>query len=134
MRGNDWEALKSRGDRAVEKWIAEQLTGRSCTIVLVGAGTANRKWVNHEIAETWNEGKGIVGVRIHGLKNLAGFTAPRGSDPFSFVSFTSSGLPLSSVVKLYDPTVANDSKGTYDAIVRNIDDWIEEATEIRARN
>jgi hypothetical protein len=134
MRGNDWEALKSRGDSAVENWIAEQLTGRSCTIVLVGAGTANRKWINHEIVETWNERKGIVGVRIHGLKNLAGFTAPRGGNPFSFQSLTSSRIPLSSVVKLYDPTVTSNSKATYDTIVRNIDDWIEEAIEIRGRN
>ena len=82
MTGNDWESLKSKGDTAVENWIAEQLIGRSCTIVLVGAGTANRKWINHEIAETWNERKGIVGVRVHGLKNLAGFAAPRGGTHF----------------------------------------------------
>ena len=93
MRGNDWEALKGKGNLAVENWIAEQLVGRSCTVVLVGAGTANRKWMNYEIAETWNERKGVVGVRIHGLKNLAGFTAPRGDNPFSYVYLRSSGLP-----------------------------------------
>ena len=69
-----------------------------------------------------------------GLKNLAGFTAPRGDNPFSYLYFKSSGTPLSSVVKLYDPTVANNSKATYNTIVQNIEAWIEEATEVRSRN
>jgi hypothetical protein len=42
---NDWENVKKDGDDAVEKWITSQLEGRSCTVVLVGAETANRKWV-----------------------------------------------------------------------------------------
>ncbi len=29
---------------------------RSCTVVLVGENTANRKWINHEIVESWNAG------------------------------------------------------------------------------
>lgn len=86
INDNDWEALKMKGDAAVERWIADQLYGRSATVLLVGNGTANRKWINHEILETWDEGKGIVGVRIHGLKNLAGSTSTAGSNPFDYVS------------------------------------------------
>ena len=47
---NDWESVAG-GDNAEEKikrWIATQMQGRTCTIVLVGAKTANRKWINHE--------------------------------------------------------------------------------------
>src|SRR5712692_401175 len=67
VSANDWEAVKNGGDRAIEKWITNQLVGRSCTVVLVGAETANRKWVRREIIESWNSQKGVVGIRIHNL-------------------------------------------------------------------
>jgi len=44
-----WEDVKKGGDTAIEKWIVDQLDGRSCAVVLVGSETANRKWVIHEI-------------------------------------------------------------------------------------
>jgi MTH538 TIR-like domain (DUF1863) len=34
---NDWEAVKRRGDAAVEKWIADQMHGTSCVVVLIGS-------------------------------------------------------------------------------------------------
>ena len=37
---NDWEAIKKGGDEAIKRWINSQLSGRTCTIVLVGASTA----------------------------------------------------------------------------------------------
>jgi hypothetical protein len=63
IRDNDWEEVKKGGDKAIEKWIDDQLSGRSCAVVLVGAETANRPWVIHEIARAWNLGKGVVGDR-----------------------------------------------------------------------
>ena len=48
------------------------MRGRTCTIVLVGAETANRKWINYEIVKSWDDRLGVVGIRIHGLKNRAG--------------------------------------------------------------
>src|SRR5579862_8725184 len=39
---NDWETVTKGGDAAIEKWIAGQLKGRSCTVVLVGKDTAGR--------------------------------------------------------------------------------------------
>jgi hypothetical protein len=134
IKDNDWEELKKKGDSNVEKWIKDQLVGRSCTVVLVGSGTANRKWINYEISETWNENKGIVGVRINGLKDLNGSTSWSGANPFDFVSFTSSKKALSTVVKLYDPTVLSDSKATYKKIADNLEAWVEEAIEIRNKN
>ena len=41
----DWETVTGGGDAAIKRWIAAQMKGRSCTIVLVGANTANRKWI-----------------------------------------------------------------------------------------
>src|SRR5262245_8751940 len=78
---NDWEAITSGGDVAIKKWIAGQLSGTSCTIVLIGTNTAGRKWINYEIVESWNEGKGVVGVYIHNLKDLGGDQSSKGSNP-----------------------------------------------------
>nr|WP_304441087.1 TIR domain-containing protein [Ignatzschineria sp. F8392] len=33
------------------------MKGRTCTVILAGKNTANRKWINHEIVESWNKGK-----------------------------------------------------------------------------
>ena len=99
---NDWETVTSGGDTAIKKWIAGQMYGRSCTVVLVGSNTAGRKWIEHEITESWNKGMGVVGIRIHGLKNLDGRIAPRGSNPFDEIQFTS-GEKVSSIVKCYNP-------------------------------
>lgn len=55
-RDNDWQTITRGGDSAIEKWIATQMYGRSCTVVLVGSNTAGRKWINHEIIESWDSG------------------------------------------------------------------------------
>src|SRR5437867_8357494 len=65
---NEWEAITRGGDEAIERWIAEQLEGKSCTVVLIGAATAGRKWINFEVMKSWNDGKGLVGIYIHNLK------------------------------------------------------------------
>lgn len=39
-----------------ENWIDNQLKGKSCTIVLIGAETANRKWIKYEIKKSWELG------------------------------------------------------------------------------
>jgi len=46
---NDWEAVKKGGEKAIQKWIDDQLDGRSCTVVLIGKDTAKRKWINYQI-------------------------------------------------------------------------------------
>jgi hypothetical protein len=125
---NDWEEVKRGGDIAIEKWIANQLAGRSCTVVLVGAETANRKWVHHEIIESWNAKKGIVGIRVHYLKDSDGNQSLPGPNPFDNV--TVGGKALSSIVKLYRPT-SSVSTEAYAAISNGISEWIEEAVEIR---
>ena len=50
-RDNDWETVVGGGDAAIKKWIAGQMEGKTCAIVLVGENTANRKWINHEIVQ-----------------------------------------------------------------------------------
>jgi hypothetical protein len=130
---NDWEKVTGGGDPAIKKWIADQMKGRSCTVVLVGQNTANRKWINHEIVESWNAGMGVVGIRIHGLKNKDGYIAKMGNNPFGYISFGDPKKKLSTVVKCYNPAGTN-SKERYAWISKHLANAVEEAIKIRNAN
>ena len=41
---NDWEKVKEKDEYRIKEWIDEQLKKRSCSVVLIGEKTANRKW------------------------------------------------------------------------------------------
>lgn len=124
---NDWESVTSGGDSAIEKWIAEQMKGKSCVVVLIGANTAGRKWINYEIKKGWNDGKGLLGIHIHNLKDREGNKSTKGSNPFTGLD---DKKKLSSIVKTYDPPFAK-STSVYTHIEENIVGWIEDAIEIR---
>lgn len=128
---NDWEEIKRGGDNAIKQWIKKQMQYRSCTVVLVGSYTANRKWINYEIAESWNNGKGVVGIHVHGLKNQDGDTSRKGVNPFHYLSLPG-GQRLSSMVKCYDP-IGTSSVEIYNWIKENLPGVIEEAITIRQK-
>ncbi|MFH1504024.1 MAG: TIR domain-containing protein [Candidatus Omnitrophota bacterium] len=127
---NDWEKIKKKGDTAVENWIEDQLKGKSCAVVLVGSSTASRKWVRKEIEKAWNAKKGIVGIRIHNLKDSNGNKSTQGDNPFEKFTLKEGQKKLSSVVKLYNSPYEF-SKNVYDHIAKNIEKWVEEAVNIR---
>lgn len=127
---NDWETVTKSGDDAIKRWIADQMNGRSCTVVLIGSGTAGRKWIKHEIEKTWSDGKGIVGIYIHNLKNSSGQQSNQGTNPFS--EYDINGVNMATIVKAYNPPYS-DSQSVYNYINNNIADWIEEAITIRNR-
>ena len=126
---NDWETVKRGGDAAIERWIAGQMEGRTCAVVLVGANTANRKWINYEIKKSWEDGKGLVGIRIHGLEDAGGHTSSMGSNPFARFSYNRD-KKLSSIVKCYNPAGQN-SKKRYKWIAKHLANAVEEAIRIR---
>jgi hypothetical protein len=128
LSGNAWEEVKKGGDNAVRTWINEQMKGRSCVVVLVGNATAGRKWINYEIKKAWDEGRGLVGVHIHNLKNLAGEQSSKGSNPF--VGFTVGDQSLSSIAEVFDPPYST-STSVYSHIQEHLEAWVEEAIEIR---
>ncbi|MDN7429923.1 hypothetical protein CFB89_14495 [Burkholderia sp. AU16741] len=130
VSGNDWETVKRGGDVAIERWIASQMSGRTCAVVLVGAQTASRPWVKYEIRKAWERGLGVVGVRIHGLTDQNLRTATPGANPFA--GFNLSQTSLSQIVPLHDPA-GLDSKAVYASIEKNLDAWVEDAIRIRAK-
>lgn len=128
---NKWEEITDGGEAAIKKWIGEQLSGKSCAIVLIGNGTAGRMWINYEIIEAWNAKKGVLGIYIHNLKNLSGDQATKGSNPFSGI--TVGDDKLSAIVKTYDPPYST-STNVYSHIKDNLEDWVEKAITIRSEN
>ncbi|MCD9020217.1 TIR domain-containing protein [Cohnella silvisoli] len=129
---NDWEAVKKKGDKAIQDWIDGQLKGRSCTIVLIGENTAGRKWINYEIEKSWNDGKGVVGVYVHNLIDSNRNQSSKGKNPFeNFTMSPDNKKKLSSIVKAYDPPYTR-STNVYDHIKTNLSDWVEEAIKIRS--
>lgn len=127
---NDWETVTRGGDAAIQSWIAGQLSGKACTVVLVGQNTAGRKWISYEISESWNKKKGVLGIRIHNLKDVNQMQALQGGNPFDYVTFTKTNAKLSTVVSLYDPPYAG-STDVYKYIKDNISTWVEKAIAIR---
>jgi Thoeris protein ThsB, TIR-like domain len=130
VNDNDWEEVKKGGEAAIEKWIDEQLKGRSCAVVLVGAETASRKWVIREIVKAWDAKKGAVGIRIHKITDAEEKQSTAGENPFDKVTLGGTTNKLSSKVKLYNPS-GTTSKEVYQKIKDNIDSWVEEAIDIR---
>ncbi len=129
-RDNDWEAVKRGGDAAIEKWIKGQMDNRTCTVVLVGAETANRKWINYEIVESWRRGMGVFGIRIHRLLDQHQKPAAMGANPFEQLRFSDTKNLMSVAIPLHTPAGATSTE-VYNSIKNNIDQWIESA--IRAR-
>ena len=130
---NDWEMVKAGGDTAIKKWIADQMYGRSCTVVLVGTNTASRKWINYEIIKSWDDGMGVVGIHIHGLENSKGDITTKGKNPFASIGHGKTGKMLSSIVKCYDPAGSN-SQERYDWIKKHLANAVAEANKIRKDN
>ncbi|MEV4227778.1 TIR domain-containing protein [Streptomyces bobili] len=126
---NAWEEVKRGGNAAIKRWIDNQLYGKSVAIVMIGSNTAGRKWINYEIEKAWNDGKGVFGIHIHRLKNLAQLQSPKGANPFASIPLTNGGR-LSSLVNAYDPPYS-DSKDVYRYIRDNIPAWVEAAISAR---
>ncbi|HET6406245.1 MAG TPA: TIR domain-containing protein [Chthoniobacteraceae bacterium] len=131
-KDNDWESIKKGGDAKIQEWIDGQLSGRSCTVVLIGSETAKRKWIDYEIVKSWNDKNGVLGINIHRLKNSSSEQSTKGSNPFSHITIKNGTTSLSSIVKTYDPPYTG-SQDAYAYIKDNLSAWIEEAVTIRAK-
>jgi hypothetical protein len=128
VSSNKWEEVTKGGGKAIEKWIDDNMSGKSCVIVFVGEKTAGRKWIKYEIKKAWDEGRGIFGIYVHNLKDSEGNQANKGRNPFE--DFTIEKKAMSSIVKCYNPPYTT-STNVYDYIKEHIEDWIEEAINIR---
>ena len=123
---NDWEEVKKKSDAEIKKSINEQMEKRSCLVVLVGATTSGRKWINYEIERAYQLNKGIVGIHVHNLKDSAGNQTTKGSNPFYQIYIGEDNERLSKYVTCYDPPYTL-STNVYNDIKENIEQLIEDA-------
>jgi len=118
-----WEEIKLGGDAAIKEWIDERINSASCVVVLIGSETYQSKWVKYEIKKAWDEGKGLVGVYIHNLKDPRTGACSKGPDPFSFISLKND-KQLSDYITVYDPGV-----DAYNWIAKNIVGLVEKGIQ-----
>lgn len=117
LEKQEWDRVKAGGNRAVKEWIDEKMAASDVVIVLVGSETAGRHWVRYEIEKAWEDGKPLLGVRIHGLES----PGEEGEDPFERVDGVY-GVPL------FDPTRRDehgevDSAATLATLQERLSEW-----------
>ncbi len=104
-----WEEAKKKGQQAIERMIDGALVGTTVTAVLIGAQTARREYVQYEITQSIARGNGLLGVRIHRIKDQVGNTDTDGPNP------------LPSTYPVYDWVSDNG--------YNNFGDWVEKAAK-----
>lgn len=117
-----WEKAKKTGDNGIKRMIQDGLNGTSVTVFLLGSETSGRPWVRYELEESHKRGNGMLAVRIHGIKNLQGYTSGSGQNIFDTFWFTAPNgqqRTLSGTYPIYD-WIANDG-------YRNLGAWVEAA-------
>ena len=119
----DFEKVEKEGDEAIKKWIDNQLSGTSVTVVLIGSETSSRKYVQYELQKSFEKGNGIIGVFIHKLKDRDEKTSSKGDTTFGELGKGKDGSSVYffQIAKTYD-YVDNDG-------YENLGDWIEEAAK-----
>lgn len=122
-----WEEIKRGGPEAIKRWIENQLNGTSVTVVLIGAKTSGRKWIKHEISESFEKGNGLLGIYIHKCPLFNGSTDTKGKNPFDNLYFDRNGIKeyLSEIYKTYDWVDDNGRD--------NLGKWIEQAAKEAGR-
>lgn len=78
-----WEEAKRKGDAAIRGLIDRGLARTSVTVVLIGSQTASRRWVRYEIQKSIERGNGLLGIRVHAIKDHNGHSSRRGEIPES---------------------------------------------------
>jgi len=86
-----WEETKRQGEAAVKKLIETGLEDSTVTVVLIGSDTANRSYVSYEIERSAARGNGILGIRIHNIKDAEGRIDPPGEVPRALLAV---GAPI----------------------------------------
>jgi hypothetical protein len=115
-----WEEAQLKGDEAIKRLIDAGLQRSSVTVVLIGKETFDRPFVRYEIIQSYNRNNGLIGIRIHGLKNQNQQVDTPGRNPFENVRLQDGRL-LSEFVPVYDYVLQDG--------YHNMVSWIEKAAQ-----
>ncbi len=117
----EFEKVRKQGDTAIKQWIDQQLSGTTATIVLIGAETLKRPYVQYEICKSIERGNAIIGVYINWIKNFEGHISTA-CDRHTVIGYYSDGRPA-----YFDEIV----DGIYDYVYQdgynNLNSWVESA-------
>jgi len=120
-----WAKTKKAGDVALMQMILEGMQGTTVTVFLLGEETANRKWVQYELEESWKRGNAMIGIHIHRLRDEANYKmgkkGPNILDEFIY-EVKGKECALSEWFKAYD-WKADDGEN-------NFGKWVDEAVKI----
>lgn len=86
-----WEEARAKGEAAIKKLIDGGLLLTTVTVVFIGSKTSGRKYINYEIDKSIERGNGILGVRVHHLKDQNGIVDSEGDVPYKL---TANGCPI----------------------------------------
>jgi hypothetical protein len=122
-----WENSKKNGDSAIQHLIDKGLNGASVTVVLIGAETDGRRWVDYEIKKSYQDNKGLLAIYIHNIKDNYGRTDHKGKNPFDrwYIQQATGQVYFSTLYKTYD--------WVYDDGYNNLSSWIEQAARNAGR-
>lgn len=118
----EFEKAKARAG-GIEKWIEQQLSGTSVTVVLFGAETYDRDWVKHEIKRSYELGKGMLAIDIFGVKDPQKGVDVQGRNPLEH--WKADGVPFTSLYQTYSWVRDNG--------YHNMPSWIEAAAKAGGR-
>lgn len=123
-----FEKIKRAGKAAVQNWIDNAIKGTSVTVLLVGAETSTRDWVNYEIEKSYKSRNGFVVIYINNMRNVLGQFDTRGKNPLDsrYVERGGRKIYLSNLYPSYDWVRDNGRD--------NLGRWVEEAARIASNH
>lgn len=128
LNSQEWESVKRGGSQAIANWIDEQMKYKTAVVVLIGAETADRPWVQYEIEKAWDDRKPLLGIRIHGLADMGNGSDFQGRNPFLRLQKRSIFDPS---IPIFDPTVTSwdgriNTQATYRKLKEYLNFWVEQ--------
>lgn len=116
----EFEKMKRKGEKEVYKWIDKQLEGTSVTVVLIGAETLSRPFVQYEICKSLQRGNAVIGVYINWIRDMRTLKISAKGNVHTVIGYCEDGSPA------YFDNVCD---GIYDYVTQdgyaNMGSWIE---------
>lgn len=116
----EFEKMKRKGEKEVYKWIDKQLEGTSVTVVLIGAETLSRPFVQYEICKSLQRGNAVIDVYINWIRDMRTLKISAKGNVHTVIGYYEDGSPA------YFDNVCD---GIYDYVTQdgyaNMGSWIE---------
>lgn len=80
-----FEKAKNENPESLKRFLRKEMNGSSVISVLIGAETAERRWVRFEIMQAIWDARGLMGIRIHSIEDWQGRRSSVGENPFELI-------------------------------------------------